>query len=48
MSTDSKKYSYSKFIGALKKANIGLDRKSLAILAEMHPKAFAAVVKKSA
>ncbi|MEI6057479.1 MAG: 50S ribosomal protein L20, partial [bacterium] len=42
------KFSYSKFIGALKKKNIALDRKSLAILAEMHPKTFEAVVKKSA
>ena len=32
--------SYSKFIGALKKANIGLDRKSLAALAKDHPQVF--------
>ena len=48
LSTEKQKFSYSKFIGALKKKNIALDRKSLAILAEMHPKAFEAVVKKSA
>ena len=42
------KNSYSKFIGALKKANIALDRKALANLAEHNPKAFAAVVKKVA
>jgi large subunit ribosomal protein L20 len=41
------KNSYSKFIGALKKANITLDRKSLATLAEKHPKAFAQVVAKA-
>jgi large subunit ribosomal protein L20 len=39
-------YSYSKFIGALKKANVGLDRKALATLAEIHPKSFEAIVKK--
>lgn len=31
---------YSKFIGALKKKNIVLDRKSLAALAKDHPEAF--------
>jgi large subunit ribosomal protein L20 len=36
---------YSKFIGALKKKNIMLDRKILADLAENHPKAFAIIVK---
>jgi large subunit ribosomal protein L20 len=40
--------SYSKFIGALKKSNIELDRKSLATLAEFHPKTFEAVAKKVA
>jgi large subunit ribosomal protein L20 len=35
--------SYSKLIGALAKAGIGLDRKSLAELAVMDPKAFKAV-----
>ena len=34
-------FSYSKFIGALKKQNIALDRKSLAALAKDHPEAFA-------
>lgn len=48
LNTETTKHSYSKFIGTLKKKNIALDRKSLAILAEMHPKTFAAVVKKSA
>ncbi|MDE2188278.1 MAG: 50S ribosomal protein L20 [Patescibacteria group bacterium] len=38
------KNSYSKFIGSLKKANIALNRKSLAHLAEKHPKAFEKVV----
>ncbi|MBI5456794.1 50S ribosomal protein L20 [Candidatus Kaiserbacteria bacterium] len=32
--------SYSKFIGALKKKNIALDRKSLSTLAMTHPEAF--------
>lgn len=36
--------SYSRFIGLLKKANITLDRKSLADLALNQPKAFAALV----
>lgn len=36
---------YSKFIHALKKAKIDLDRKSLAHLAEHEPKAFAEIVK---
>jgi large subunit ribosomal protein L20 len=34
-------FSYSKLIGALKKKNIALDRKSLATLAKDHPEAFA-------
>lgn len=34
-------FSYSKFIGALKKANIALDRKVLATLAKDHPETFA-------
>lgn len=38
--------SYSKFIGALKKANISIDRKSLATLALENPKSFEAIVKK--
>lgn len=38
--------SYSKFIGALKKANIGLDRKTLATLAEKQPDTFKKVVEK--
>lgn len=33
-------FSYSKFIGALKKAHIALDRKSLAGLAMSHPEIF--------
>jgi large subunit ribosomal protein L20 len=33
-------FSYSKFIGALKKGGISLDRKSLAALAKDHPEAF--------
>lgn len=39
--------SYSKLAGALKKANIQLDRKILAILAEKYPQVFAEVVKKA-
>lgn len=38
--------SYSKFIDALKKANIELDRKVLADLAENNPAIFAKVVEK--
>jgi large subunit ribosomal protein L20 len=37
-------YSYSKLIGALKKNNIALDRKSLATLAKDYPETFAKVV----
>ena len=36
--------SYSKFIGMLKKNNIGLDRKVLAMLAKDHPETFNRVV----
>lgn len=36
--------SYSQFIGKLKAAKIGLDRKILAQLAEHHPKVFAKIV----
>lgn len=39
-------FSYSKFIGALKKANILVDRKILASLAEGNPESFARLVKK--
>jgi len=39
--------SYSKFIGALKKKNIGLDRKILADLAQSHPEAFEKVVEEA-
>lgn len=42
------KYSYSKFIGGLKKNNISLDRKSLSNLAEKAPKAFEVIAKKVA
>lgn len=35
---------YSKFMGAAKKASIGLDRKSLAHLAEFKPEAFKKVM----
>lgn len=37
--------SYSKFIGKLKKANIQLDRKILALLANQHPKVFEKIIK---
>lgn len=40
------KFSYSKLIGAMKKANIGLNRKMLATLAEKNPETFARIVKK--
>jgi len=36
--------SYSKLIGALKKSNINLDRKSLAALAKDYPEAFTRLV----
>ncbi|MFC1594875.1 50S ribosomal protein L20 [Patescibacteria group bacterium] len=39
------KISYSKLIDLLKKENVKLDRKSLATLAEKHPKIFEAVLK---
>lgn len=38
-------FSYSRFMNALKKAKIELDRKSLADLAENHPKYFEEIVK---
>lgn len=38
--------SYSQFIDALKKKNIGLDRKVLATLAENNPETFERIVKK--
>ncbi|MEK7120988.1 MAG: 50S ribosomal protein L20 [Patescibacteria group bacterium] len=46
ISAESKKLgiSYSKFIGALKKKNVELDRKILADLAENHSQAFEAIV----
>lgn len=40
------KNSYSKFIGALKKANIAIDRKILSTLASENPKVFEKLVKK--
>jgi len=39
--------SYSKFMDALKKANIALDRKVLSTLAKDHPAVFAKLVEKS-
>lgn len=41
-------FSYSKLIGSLKKANITLDRKSLAALAKDHPATFERVLKQLA
>jgi len=38
--------SYSVFMNKLKKANIGLNRKILAELAEKHPEIFAEIAKK--
>ncbi len=43
-SLDAAGISYSKFIGAMKKKNIELDRKVLAQLAETHAAAFAKVI----
>lgn len=40
------KYSYSKFIGKLKKAGIAVDRKILSTLAIENPKSFETLVKK--
>jgi len=39
-------YSYSKFMGNLKKASISLDRKALATIAEFHPESFKKIVEK--
>ena len=36
--------SYSKFMGSLKKHNVGLDRKILSEIAADHPKVFAKIV----
>ena len=41
-------FTYSTFIGALKKKNIALDRKSLAALAKDYPETFAHLVKQLA
>jgi large subunit ribosomal protein L20 len=41
---DPKGYSFSKFIGAARKKQILLDKKSLATLAEHHPDTFTRVV----
>ena len=41
-------FTYSKLIGALKKNNVTLDRKSLAALAKDYPDTFAAVLKQLA
>lgn len=38
-------FSYSKFIGALKKKNVGLDRKSLSALAKDYPETFERLTK---
>ena len=37
-------FSYSKFIGTLKKAHVTLDRKSLSVLAMKHPEIFQRIV----
>lgn len=39
-------YSYSRFMGALKKANINLDRKALATLADENPESFKKIAEK--
>ncbi|MEY4747644.1 MAG: ribosomal protein large subunit ribosomal protein [Candidatus Parcubacteria bacterium] len=41
-------FPYSKLIGTLKKRNIALNRKSLALLAMSHPEVFARVLKQLA
>jgi len=41
-------FSYSKFIDALKKKNVTLDRKSLSTLAKDHPEVFEKLVKELA
>lgn len=41
-------FSYSKLIGALKKKNVALDRKSLSTLAKDHPEVFEKLVKEVA
>ena len=41
-------FSYSRFIDALKKSNIALDRKSLATLAKDHPETFNRLAKQLA
>jgi len=41
-------FSYSKLIGALKKKNVTLDRKSLSTLAKDHPEVFEKLVKELA
>ena len=45
---DAHNISYSKFIGALKKSNIMIDREILSTLAKESPKTFDAIVKKVA
>lgn len=45
---DAHNISYSKFIGALKKSNVMIDRKILSTLAKESPKTFDAIVKKVA
>ncbi len=37
--------SYSKLIGTMKKANIGLDRKTLSTIAKDHPEVFERIIK---
>ncbi|MES2007231.1 MAG: 50S ribosomal protein L20 [Patescibacteria group bacterium] len=44
----SQTLSYSKFIGALKKQNIALNRKMLSTIAEKSPETFARIAKKVA
>ncbi len=43
---DPKGLSYSKFIGALKKKNIAIDRKILSLLADKNPETFDRIVSK--
>lgn len=43
---DPKGLSYSKFIGALKKKNIVIDRKILSLLADKNPETFDRIIAK--
>ncbi len=46
LDTIASTFSYSRLIGAMKKKNVMVDRKILALFAEKYPETFARVVKK--